>query len=189
MIVLAFDQAPSNIGWAYGAPGERPVWGLKRNPDYGENTARLGKHVRDWALALIKSCGAERVYFEQIIVRKHGLHLPTLHKQFKVAGAIETAAEMAGLEDEAYETDIADWRREFYAGQRPNKGAPDLSEAWKDMARVECARRGWLIEDHNVAEACGIWVYGCLISDPKLRRQHRIDVRRSELKASRAEAL
>lgn len=189
MIILAFDQAPRNIGWAYGPVGGVPTRGCRENPDYGENTARLGANVREWALALIKSCGAERIYMEQIIVRRFGLHAPTLFAQFKVASAIETAAEMAGLQDDCFEVDIADWRREFYHGRRPPKDADSQSEIWKDMALRECANRGWLIENHNTAEACGIWHYGCLHSDRRFRNTQKVQVRRAELEAWKAEAI
>lgn len=183
MIIAAFDQAPSCIGWAHGEVGAVPVRGVRLNPDFGDNTARLGKDVRQWAVQFLKSCGAERVFFEQIIVRKHGLHMPTLHKQFRVAGAIETAAEMAGLEDEVYEVDIADWRREFFGGRRPPKNADSQSDVWKDMAKLECADRGWLCEDHNAAEACAIWLYGCLCSDKQFRHSQKVHQRRAELTA------
>jgi len=189
MIVLAFDQAPRFIGWAYGPPGGVPVRGVRENPDYGENTARLGANVRDWALHLIKSSGAERVYFEQIIVRKFGLSAPVLFAQFKVACAIETAAELAGLQDDAYEVDISDWRREFYLGRRPPKDADSQSEVWKHMALRECANRGWLMEDHNTAEACGIWHYGCLHADRRFRTTQKVHGRRAELEQWKAEAI
>jgi hypothetical protein len=189
LIILAFDQAPRNIGFAHGEIGGVPTRGVKENPDYGENTARLGKHVREWALQLIKSSGAERVYFEQVLVRRHGLYMPTLFKQLKVACAIETAAEMAGLIDDCFETDISDWRREFYLGERPSRGADSESEVWKSMAKIECARRGWLVDDHNAAEACGIWFYGCLHTDRRLRAKHNIEAKRKELHRWNAEAV
>jgi hypothetical protein len=187
-MILAFDQAPSAIGFAYAEPGGIPQRGTHHPPNYGENTARLGKHVREWSMQLMRSTGAQRVYFEQVLVRRQGLHMPTLIKQMKVVCAIETAAEMLGLEDDAFEVDIADWRREFYAGSRPNKGADADSSTWKELALKECLRRNWLVDDHNAAEACGLWFYGCLHSDPALRLKHRADVRRAELKRERAAA-
>lgn len=188
MLILGLDQAPSNIGFAYGEPGGVPVWGCHRCNDYGDNTARLGKHVREWLITLGKSIGVERIYFEQTIVRKHGLHMPTLHKQFKVVGAIETAAEMLGLEDEVFEVDIGDWRREFYAGRRPPKNAESQSAVWKELATQECARRNWLVEDHHAAEACGIWFYGCCHADRRFAAGNRITKRRQEPRGWQAEA-
>jgi hypothetical protein len=129
---------------------------------------------------VLRSVGAERVYFEQVLVRSHGLHMPTLFKQMKVVCAIETAAEMLGLQDHCFEVDIADWRREFYLGARPTKTPDAESQTWKDMALAECLRRNWLVDDHNAGEACGIWFFGCLHSDPNLKHQHKIEVRRAQ---------
>lgn len=189
MIILGCDEAPRNIGYCYGEPGALPTWGCHENPDYGDNTARLGRHVREWLVTLGKLIGVERIYFEQILVRKFGLYMPTLHKQFKVVGAIETAAEMLGLEDDCFEVDIGDWRREFYRGRRPPKGADSQSAVWKEIAVQECLARNWLVEDHHAAEACGIWFYGCVHSDRRFRAQHKVTTRRAELKAMQTEAV
>lgn len=186
MIVVAFDQAPNRIGFAYGEPGGKPVFGCHENPSYGDNTARLGKYVREWAVQFLKSIGAERVFFEQILVRKFGLHMPTLHRQFKVVGAIETAAEFCGLQDDCFEVMIADWRTEFYAGLRPPKNSDSQSDAWKALAIKECARRGWWTDDHNAAEACGIWDYGCKCSDKIYRARSRVGKRRAQHEADEA---
>lgn len=189
MIVIGFDQAPRTIGYAYGEIGSAPTRGIKSNPDFSENTARLGKHVREWACNLIKSTGAQRVYFEQVLVRRHGFNMSTFDQQKAVQLNIEIAAEMCGLIDDAFEVDLADWRREFYRGERPTKGQDSESEAWKDLARRECANRGWLVEDHNAAEACGIWFYGCIHTDRRLYAKHKIEANRKEWKRWTAEAL
>lgn len=186
MLVVGLDQAPVGIGYCYGEPGSTPTWGYHENPGYGNNTARLGKHVREWGVTFFKSIGAEKAYFEQVIVRKHGLHMPTLYKQFAVVSAIEAAAATVGLEDDCFQVLIADWRKVAYAGSRPTKGQDDESAAWKDMARIECARRGWLIEDHNVAEACLIWHFGCCHSDDRFRHRQQADVRRRQTAADDA---
>jgi len=180
MLIVGFDQAPSGIGYAYGEPGSRPTFGWHENPDYGDNTARLGKSVREWVLAFCKSVGAEQVFFEQIIVRKFGLHMPTLFKQMTVSCTIEIAAEMIGLQDDCYQVLISDWRTEFYAGLRPPKNSDSESAVWKDMALKECARRNWFTDNHNAAEACGIWDYGCKVSDKAYRLRSRVGKRRQQ---------
>jgi hypothetical protein len=186
MIICGFDQAVKGTGWAYGPPGDVPVRGWQEFPDYGDNTARLGKYVRQWAITFLKSTGAERVYFEQVLVRKVGFHMPTLQKQLKVQGSLETAAEMVGLEDHAYEALIADWRREFHHGLRPGKNAESESAAWKVLAVKECASRGWWTEDHNIAEACGVWHYGCLCEDKVYRARAKLSDRRAQSAADDA---
>lgn len=189
MIILALDQAPKNIGYAYGAIGGVPTRGVRRNPEYGEATILLGESVYDWTVNLIKSSGAERVYFEQVLVRKFGLHMPTLYNQFMVANAVQFAALDCGLKHDVYDVDIADWRREFYRGSRPVKSKEPETEQWKEMALKECLDRGWLVDDHNTAEACGIWWFGCLHTDRRSYNAHKVEARRSELKRWNAEAL
>jgi len=190
MIIVAFDQAVKGTGFAYGSPGTIPSRGWQEFPDYGDNTARLGKYVRDWSIQFMKSVGGERVYFEQVIVRKFGLHMPTLFKQMTVSCTIEIAAEMIGLQDDCYQVLISDWRTEFYAGLRPPKNSDSESAVWKDMALKECARRNWFTDNHNAAEACGIWDYGCKVSDKAYRLRSRVGKRRqqSEHDAARAAA-
>lgn len=189
MIVIAFDQAPNNIGFAFGEVGGVPSRGVKRNPGYGEATVLLGEHVYDWAVKTIKSSGADRVYFEQIIIRKFGLSVPVLYNQFMVANAIQFAAADCGLKHETYDVDVADWRREFYRGSRPTKTKDSESDQWKEMALLECARRNWLVDDHNAAEACGIWFYGCCHTDRRLLNAHKVEARRDELKRWNSEAI
>ena len=186
MIILGLDQAPRGIGFAYGEPGAVPVRGWHELPDYGNNTARLRRAVREWTSQIIKSTGAERIYFEQILIRTVRIHMPTMHRQFAVVGGIETAAEMLGLEDFCFEVMIADWRREFHHGARPQHGKDDQSEAWKALALKECAARNWWTEDHNVAEACGIWAFGCLCEDPIHRARSRLAKRRAQHEADEA---
>lgn len=180
MIILGLDQAPKGIGYAYGEPGSRPVLGWAEIPDYGDNTARLGAAVRKWTINMAKSIGAQRIDFEQIIVRKFGLHMPTLYRQFAVVAGIETAAEMLGLQDDCYQVLISDWRTEFYAGARPPKNSDEESQLWKDMALKECARRGWWTDNHNAAEAAGIWDWACKAVDPTYRHRARVDKRRQQ---------
>jgi hypothetical protein len=188
MIILGLDQAVKGIGWAYGEPGSVPTRGWHENPDYGNNTARLGKHVREWLLTFGKSIGVDRIYFEQVFVRKHGLDMPVLYKQLAVVGGIETAADNLDLLDDTFQVQVIKWRQIFFAGARPTKGADTESEAWKNMALAQCAREGWLTDDHNVAEACGIWVYGCCHSDRQYYTQRKLMGRRQELERERATA-
>lgn len=179
-MILGLDQAPRGIGYAYGEPGGIPKCGWHELPDFGDNTARLGAAAREWTATQAREIGARRIDFEQIIVRKFGLHMPTLYRQFAVVGGIEQAAEMLGLQDHCYQVMIADWRTEFYAGMRPPKNSDEESALWKDMALKECARRGWWTDNHNAAEACGIWDWACKAADPAYRHRSRVDKRRQQ---------
>jgi hypothetical protein len=189
MNIAGFDSAPSAIAWAYGEPGGVPMRGIHRLPDYGENTIRLKRYVREWGTTFLKSACVDRAYVEDIFVRRNGFSMPVFMKQVRVIYALEDAADEAGLDidDGFWTVEVGLWRTEFYAGSRPTKGQASQSDAWKDMALVECARRNWLCMDHNIAEACGIWDYGCKHADKiykvragltKRRQQSAADERR-----------
>ena len=194
MTIGAFDQAPVGIGFAFGEPGSTPTFGYHENPNYGDNSARLAVHVFDWATNHIRSAGIESVWCEQIIVPqslagparhprpKHHARLDAnvLDRQYATRSAIQLAAARLGLVDECYEALIADWRREFYAGKRPVKG-----QTWKELALIECARRNWLTDNHNVAEALGIWHWACFCLDRRYRSNAKIDTRRRQLQHER----
>lgn len=181
MIIVGFDQAPSGIGYCYGEAGEKPIFGWHELQDFGNNTARLGKSVREWASTFLKSCGAEIVYFEQVIPPFNGQKKGIVYaKQITVVCNIETGCSMLGLDDHCYEIKISDWRTEFYAGMRPPKNCRDDSEVWKSMALKECARRNWFTDNHNAAEACGIWDWACKANDKAYRLRSRVDKRRQQ---------
>lgn len=197
MLVLGLDQAPRGIGWAYGEPGSVPKRGYQPLSDWGNNDADLEEEAEKWLVALCKSAGIERIYFEQVIVRKVGLDINILYRQFAVVYAVVTASRIVGLKYETFQVNIADWRTSFYHGRRApkSKQSGDESIAWKDMAMTECLRRGWLIEEpkpdapkrlqvaHNIAEACGIWDHGCKLTDKAYYTRSRIDARREQTKA------
>lgn len=182
MIILGLDQAPSCIGFAWGEPGARPALGRHENPDYGANEGLLMRHVREWLVATVKSTGADAVFFEQVILNAAHPNPVTYQRQLALQNIIQLTCVDLGVE--AQQVLVADWRREFYAGARPPKVKGE--NLWKEFAVKECARRGWWTDNHDAAEAAGIWWFGCLCADPALRRRARIDMRRAELKAERA---
>lgn len=180
MIICGLDQAPIGIGFAYGEPGSKPAFGWHENSDFGNATALLREEVWLWSVRFCKSIGAERIIHEQIIVRKFGLDTNVLAKQYAVVGGIEQAAIDLGLKHEVWEANIANWRTDFYAGLRPPKNCDSESAIWKDMALKECARRNWFTDNHNAAEACGIWDWACKRTDKAYRLRSRVDKRRQQ---------
>lgn len=177
MIVAGFDQAPRAIAFCVGEPGaSNPRYGIRENPDFGDNTGLLFVEIKKYWKPQILFWKPRLVFVEQVLVRKFGFDVNVFTKQVIVQTALEVAcAELKAeglLDVECYVAMIGDWRTAFHAGARPPKNAASQTDVWKDLARVECARRGWLIEDHNIAEACGIWDYGCEKAD-KVYRMRR----------------
>ncbi len=189
MIIVGFDQSPKGIGWAHGEPGSVPKHGYRQNHDFGDNECLLFGDVHQWALEFLKSVGADAVYFEQIILRHDNAQV--LYDQFSVVMGINAAAFDLGLSKNIYMATIGKWRTEFHHGMRPIKGTKDQSEAWKMMAMKECAARNWWIDAdpkiaHNIAEACGIWDYGCKCEDNIYRQRAKRAKRRAEHDADEA---
>lgn len=202
MIILGLDQAPTGIAFAHGEPGAVPVRGYKEVPDFGNNTARLGEWVFEWTTARVKSIGADRIYGELPVLRMKGFNAPIFYKQVVMVVAIELACAKLGLRDHVYFPEVNDWRKEAYAGERAPRitkkqreaGLSGIeSDAWKDMAVTECARRSWYISEvldrkpnHNVAEACLIWDYGCKHADRVYRMRQKVHTRRRQSEADEA---
>ena len=188
MIVLGLDQAPRGIGWAYGEPGSVPARGWRENPDYDDNEELLLDDITDWLVTFVRAHKIERIYYEQIIVRTTRVNTKTTYKQFAVWSAIMCAARELGMpRHHCRITFISDWRAEFHHGMRPQRGHDGSeSDAWKAMAVKECARRGWWTDDHNAAEACGIWDYGCKCEDKVYRARSKVATRRAEHAADEA---
>jgi hypothetical protein len=172
MVVCGLDQAPRGSGWCYGDGSKTPAFGYREFSDYGQNEGALARHVYDWFTTFAKSAGIQAVYTEQIVIRPHALDVPVVLRQAAVVVAIGFAATDLGIDH--YEALIGKWRVHFL---RTAKGK---SETLKDLARVRCAERGWLIDNHHVAEACGIWDWGLCELDRVYRHRSGHHRRRAE---------
>lgn len=187
MIVVGFDQAPRNIGWAYGAATDplRPSFGLYQPGNFGDSDELLLRDVKDFAIDLVNRSRAEAMFFEQIVIDTRHVNLPVTYAQFAVVAGLMSAADHCDVP--IYMVTIAKWRKRFLGRANAPKGHKSHDKVLKDMARKACADRGWLIEDHNVAEACGIWEYGLAFADASYRRRSKADTVRRDLAESRQE--
>ena len=168
MIVLGLDQAPSGTGWALGDGSGRPQFGYKAFPDYGNNESKLIGYIIAWLLPFARRCGVSTIFSEQIVIdTKRHANVPVLMKQCAVVSAIATVCcdelkdpetgevVFKGLAIPHYQAEIAAWRKRFIGlGMAPS------GFEWKTEAIKACADRGWLIDRHDIAEACGVWDYG-----------------------------
>jgi hypothetical protein len=178
MIVCGLDQAPAGTGFAYGDGSSRPEWGYKSFHDYGDNEGLLARHVCFWFKAFAKSAGVEKVYTEQIIVYPQRIDIPVLLRQAGVVVGIGFAAADLGIKH--YQADVGKWRKHFL------RTAGGSTEVLKNLAMVRCADRGWLIDNHHIAEACGIWDYALCMEDPSYRHRSASVRRRLDTKADDA---
>jgi len=187
MIVIGLDQAPNNIGWAYSSDDEsaRPVWGCRVNGQYGENEAALMRDIKPWLTTFLISCGADAVYFEQILVNVGKFNMRTLHAQFAVTSTIQFACGELGID--CYDVDVSRWRKRFLGrGNAPKWTAANDRTNWlKDSALRACADRGWLTDNHHAAEALGIMEFGLACSSPAYARRTKGQAVRREISSVR----
>jgi hypothetical protein len=185
MRALAIDQAPVNSGWAIGAPDMKaPLAGMFRMKSWGdEEGARLVQY-QEWLSGLIAEHGITHLFREQLYPIIDARSFETVQAQAKIVGVIELTAARHGLP--LQQVLIADWRRRFLGTTKPFPGLKgDKARQWfKQEAVTACARRGWLVENTDAAEACGILDFGLASIDPRYeslvgplfrRQQHRAD--------------
>jgi hypothetical protein len=170
--VAGIDQSRDGFGWAIGTDelDDKPKWGVEKlgmsSSNEGMIYATAAKRVRtliEW--------GAEKVFFEEPI------HLPTdklqlLYLTIGVPAIIMLTCQEAGVPCACVPID--EWRNRFLGTKRAPPGLNQRAArtSWfKDKAISTCLQRGWLVEDHNAAEALGIMDYGlCCVSRKYLTR-------------------
>jgi hypothetical protein len=172
MMVLALDQAPRHTGFCYGESSLEltPTWGVIDFPSYGENDVLLLRDVRKWLNGLVDRVQPKVIYCEQIVISTQHIHLPTTYEQFAVVAAI--TAVCADRDIDLFQVDIATWRkRGLGRGNRPKDVATGETKWLKEAALKACLDMGWLVDNHNAAEAALIWDYGCAHADIEYRRK------------------
>jgi hypothetical protein len=78
---------------------------------------------------------------------------------------------------------IDDWRERFLGTKRAPPGLVqrEARTKWfKDSALSTCLQHGWLVEDHNAAEALGIMYYGLCCASPAFLRRSGPEYRRKQ---------
>lgn len=188
MIVLGLDQAPRFTGFCHGdtASEKPPVWGAHEFENYGENGVLLIRAVRKWMISLCEIVRPEFVYCEQIVFDFRHINSLITSQQFCVIAGIEAACDFLGME--CFQIDISKWRKRGLGRGNKPKWAANGEEPWlKEAAKKACLDLGWLIDDHNAAEAALIWDYGCAHVDPEYRRKTAARVTRVRMQMEERE--
>jgi len=176
--VLGLDQSMTSTGWAHYRQGdEKPTWGLKTMPPWGDDE---GKYLWEWFEWLGKLCTELKVthlYIED--TRFSHKHEETLTQMIASIGLIGQAAIVAhlltrrGQNVEFFSVSPRDWRGVFLGAFPKPGGIADV--AWRKMlkeAAVEqCLKRGWMISKDDESDALGIMTYGVCIVDPAFRNR------------------
>ncbi len=189
IVVLALDQAPNHTGWAMGSPCDpRPLFGKFDLAPWGnDEPARVGM-IFLWLQDMIEKFHVTHLFYELDVPRaglgkavmsspKRGQPRPIVvnskdpaitRNQNAVIAMCWLAAWLQRIP--VAPIDVGDMRAQFIGCRSVVglKGDAQTAEL-KKMALKACAMRGWLVEDHNVAEALGHLDYALAALD---RRHH-----------------
>jgi hypothetical protein len=152
-VLLALDISLTT-GAAWGRVGEaRPRTAVIKLPAKEENFDRALVGLREW---VAMTCRFEKVEFclveaaLRVVDSEHSDYSAFLLTS--LSAVAREAAKRAGAHVEAVKCD--DWRKHFLGTARVS------TEEGKRGAKKRCDQLGYTYQDHNAAEAAGVWDYG-----------------------------
>mgnify|MGYP000851116008 FL=1 len=171
--VLGLDPSMTCSGWAHYRKGDKaPTWGLIQYPAWGDDE---GRYLWDWFERVGRLCSDREVthiFIED--VRFHHQHSETLTQMIASIGLISMATIVAykltqrGQPVELLSVQPQVWRKLFLGAlPKPDGMSKHLwRKALKEAAVGQCHKRGWMVEQDDEADACGIMTYGVCTIDP-----------------------
>jgi hypothetical protein len=170
-MILALDIA-TQLGWAYGAPGEVPSSGTVKLGDKDSSPEARGYRAKLWIYDRF-----ERGPLPKIIAIEGQLH-PQAFSDKRAAKLLYGLPMVMGVA--AWDFDVRDIRehevadvRGLFIGYRRLK-----SELAKAEVQKKCRALGWPAVDHNAADALALWAYQATKVAPKVMLQQLGRVRR-----------
>lgn len=152
-MLLALDLSLTT-GAAWGIPGRPPRSAVWKFPSGKENLDRAMVSLREMTMALCKFEKVEIVCIEasmKVIDSEH-----SEYSAFCLTSLQAVAREASKRHGAAVHlVDCQKWRRHFI-------GSGNLAgHIAKQRAMERCKLLGYPFQDHNAAEAAGVWDYGC----------------------------
>lgn len=206
-VVMSLDQAPNNTGWALGRPCDpRPLFGKFELPPWGSDEPKRAAKLYLWLTGMIDKHGVTHLFYEKDVPRagmgkaimsapKRGKPRPivvntkdpaiTLNQNAVIA-VVWLAAELNGIP--VAPIDVNAMRSRFIGTSHiTGLQGEALTKELKQRAVKACAMRGWLVEDHNVAEALGHLDYALSVVDRRHAGKMDVLSARTELSIWRGE--
>lgn len=170
---LGLDPSLTATGYAIGSTdGAKPVWGVFRSASWGDQEGRGLCRFYDFLEETHRSYQLDAIFYEMTFIA-HQSGLESQRSKF----LLEAAINMFGFRQkiDVKHVPLQSWRSRFLGTSKapPHyRGNQSLSRQWfKEQAIAKCAERGWLVDDHNAAEALAICDYGlCSLSDHYVHR-------------------
>jgi len=156
-VLLSLDLA-GRVGWACGAPGGSPSFGVLSLPQ----DAGLGRLLDDydrWLTRTILDRSVTTILFESPILRAKRTHPLTARRLMSLAGLTELAAHLLKLD--IWEASTLPVTKFFCGAARfkTGRGPAADREAKKAAVIAECHRRGWNAQDDDMADALALFAY------------------------------
>lgn len=153
-MLLALDiSLTTGAAWG-GASALRPRTAVVKLPEGAQNYERALMSLREWVQM---TCRFEKVEFclieaaLRVVDREHSEYANFL--TISLQAVAREAAARSGAHVEVVACDK--WRKHFLGTARVS------TEEGKRGAMKRCDQLGYAYQDHNAAEACGVWDYGC----------------------------
>jgi hypothetical protein len=158
--ILAIDPSGRGTGIAEGVPGSTPrLQTLRFATDELDGPVEIFGHAAAWFSQ----------YLESHTLSVLAIEIPLMvHNPMIVAGLYAIFTGMARARGvRVMPVTIAEWRRYFLG-----RGRLDGATAKREAVRI-CRSLKWEAEDHNAAEAAGVWLWCCAQLSPSVA--HRIE--------------
>ncbi len=164
MKILALDIATST-GWAAGETSAAPTFGCYRIQTDGRNFGMAMNDFSRWLDSMIDAYMPDQIVYEKPITTIHG------------KTSLETKCLLIGLcmhaESVAYDHGLPiSWVNNATV-KKHFTGHGGFGKKTKPYPMIVAAhQRGWMVETHDEADACGVWDYGIHCHDPENAHLH-----------------
>lgn len=186
---LAIDQSMKSTAWAHLGTDAPISFGSFPLPYWGDDE---GRHLYTWFEWLGHLCvdlKVNHLFLEQTFVPAG--HNEGLTEKLAQYGLIALACMVAfKLSERGQKIDMqmittSQWRPKFIGSEKPPEGlVQHQKRKWlKDKSIAACHSRGWMVQNDNEADACGILCFGVSTIDMNFMVKQGPLFRRAEMAA------
>jgi len=143
MQILALDIS-THCGWALGRGWEQPRFGVQHLPSSGDGEfGRTYFAFHQWLCDMLTMHSPDRLVFEAPL-SSHGAGQNAARLSLGLAAIAEMVAHIRSVPSNEVAVNTV---RLHFCGD---------GHAKKDDVGFECRQRGWMVADHNAADACAV---------------------------------